>query len=126
MISISFLNLHLVLDFVHDLALHLVLHLDLVLCLDLVLRLDLVLHFDLVRNLVLDLVFFFSCSLFLLDFQKSFKLVNTRLRNQVKAGSFGTGGLVPGLVHDAEKQLSRWKVSLSSSRPCRLLVVMLM
>ncbi|CAM9329467.1 unnamed protein product, partial [Laminaria digitata] len=43
--------------------------------------------------------------------EKSFKLVNTRLRNQVKAGSFGTGGLVPGLVHDAEKQLSRWKKS---------------
>lgn len=42
--------------------------------------------------------------------QKSFKLVNARLRNQVKAGSFGAGGLVPGLVHDAEKQLSRWKV----------------
>lgn len=42
--------------------------------------------------------------------QKSFKLVNARLQNQVKAGSFGAGGLVPGLVHDAEKQLSRWKV----------------
>lgn len=42
--------------------------------------------------------------------QKSFKLVNARLRNQVKAGSFGAGGLVPDLVHDAEKQLSKWKV----------------
>eukprot|EP00752_Nemacystus_decipiens_P017232 g15436.t1 len=43
--------------------------------------------------------------------EKSFKLVNARLRNQVKAGSFGAGGLVPGLVLDAEKQLSRWKKS---------------
>lgn len=48
---------------------------------------------------------------FFLVLQKSFKLVNARLRNQVKAGSFGAGGLVPGLVLDAEKQLSRWKVS---------------
>ena len=38
----------------------------------------------------------------------------------MKAGSFGTGGLVPGLVHDAEKQLSRWKVS---PRPRDLAVI---
>lgn len=57
---------------------------------------------------------FFSFRSFVRSFlhlQKSFKLVNARLRNQVKAGSFGAGGLVPGLVLDAEKQLSRWKVS---------------